>query len=110
LEGFRRVIIYDDEIVTGGTMVALCDILVEHGIEDIIVVSTHGLFIGGALERIAEIPQVNEIVTTDTVPVPLEKRLAKLAVLSVAPVFGEAIRRNYTRQSIGDLFAFWDNE
>ncbi len=110
LEGFRRVIIYDDEIVTGGTIVALCDILVRHGIEEIIVVSTHGLFIDDALARIAAIPQVKEIVTTDTVPVSPEKRLTKLAVLSVAPVFGEAIRRNYTRQSIGDLFAFWDND
>jgi phosphoribosylpyrophosphate synthetase len=44
------------------------------------------------------------------VPVSPEKRHQKLSVLSVAPVFGEAIRRNYTRQSIGDLFAFWDSE
>jgi ribose-phosphate pyrophosphokinase len=110
LQGFRRVIVYDDEIATGGTMVTLCKILAERGIEDIILVCTHGLFIDNALESIAAIPEVKEIVTTDTVPIHPEKRLPKLAVLSVAPVFGEAIRRNYTRQSIGDLFAFWDSE
>ncbi len=110
LQGFRRVIIYDDEIATGGSIVTLCEILVKHGIEDIFVLCTHGLFIASALERMAAIPQIREIVTTDTVPVPPEKRLPNMVVLSVAPVFGEAILRNYARQSIGDLFAFWESE
>ncbi len=110
LQGFRRVIIYDDEIATGGSIVTLCELLIEHGIEEIFVICTHGLFIGRALERMAAIPQIREIVTTDTVPIPPEKRLPNMVILSVASVFGEALRRNYTRQSIGDLFAFWENE
>jgi ribose-phosphate pyrophosphokinase len=63
----------------------------------------------GGLEKLAAIPQITEIVTTDTVYVPLEKRHPKLHLLSVAPVFGEAIRRNYLRESIGDLFIFGDD-
>jgi ribose-phosphate pyrophosphokinase len=110
LLGFRRVIIYDDEIATGGSIATLCQLLVKNGIEEIIVVCTHGLFIGRALERVSEIPQIREIVTTDTVPIASEKRLKNMEILSVAPVFGEAIKRNYERQSIGDLFAFWENE
>jgi ribose-phosphate pyrophosphokinase len=110
LQGFRRVIIYDDEIATGGSIVTLCELLVGHGIEEIILVCTHGLLIGSAIPRLAAIPQIKEIVTTDTVPIPQEKRLPNLVVLSVAPVFGEAILRNYFRQSIGDLFAFWESE
>jgi ribose-phosphate pyrophosphokinase len=110
LEGFRRVIIYDDEIATGGSIVTLCELLVENGIEEILVVCTHGLLIGDAIARIGAIPEIKEIVTTDTVPIPPEKRLDRMVVLSVAPIFGEAIRRNYARQSIGDLFAFWENE
>ena len=110
LKGFRRVIIYDDEIATGGSIVTLCELLVEHGIKEIFIVCTHGLFIGDAVGRLRAIPQIREIVMTDTVPFPPEKKLDNMVILSVAPIFGEAIRRNYTRQSIGDLFAFWENE
>ncbi len=110
VQGFRKALIYDDEIATGGSVIQLCKILVQSGLEEISLVCTHGLFIGNALERIASIPQVTEIVTTDTVPISAEKRLPKMKILSVAPIFGEAIKRNYLRQSIGDLFAFWEDQ
>ncbi|RPI34961.1 MAG: ribose-phosphate pyrophosphokinase [Chloroflexota bacterium] len=106
--GFRRVIVYDDEIATGGSVIELCKFLVESGVDEIWLVCTHGLFISDALDRISKIPQVKSIITTDTVPIPPEKRLPNMVVLSVASVFGEALRRNYLRQSIGDLFAFWE--
>jgi ribose-phosphate pyrophosphokinase len=51
-------------------------------------------------------PQITEIVTTDTIFIPPEKRHPKLHMLSVAHVFGDAIRRNYLRESIGDLFIY----
>jgi ribose-phosphate pyrophosphokinase len=54
------------------------------------------------------VPQITEIVTTDTVYIPPEERHPKLHLLSVAPVFGEAIRRNYLRESIADLFIYGD--
>jgi len=108
LKGFRKVIIYDDEIATGGSVLTLSKMLVQGGVESIIVVCTHGLFIGDALTNIAQIPQVTEIITTDTVPIPPEKRLPKLTVLSVAPVIGDAILRNHCRQSIGSLFTYGD--
>jgi ribose-phosphate pyrophosphokinase len=109
VRGFRQALIYDDEIATGGSIIELCQLLLESGIEKIDVVCTHGLFIGNALERISAIPQISEIVVTDTVPIPPEKRLPNMSVLSVAPSFGEAILRNYARQSIGDLFAYWQD-
>ena len=111
MEGHKRAIVYDDEIAAGSSMVAIAKLLIEHGIESMSVVCTHGVFSGNAIERLAAIPQIKEIVTTDTVPVPQAKRMSKrtanLTVLSVAPLFGEAIKRNYLRQSIGDLFSFW---
>lgn len=107
VQGYRRAITYDDEIATGGSTVELCQRLIKNGIEEIIVVCTHGLFTERAPERLAAISQIREIITTDTVPIPRRKRLPNMTVLSVAPVFGEAIRRNYLHQSIGDLFAFW---
>jgi ribose-phosphate pyrophosphokinase len=67
------------------------------------------VFTGNALTRLTAISEITDIVTTDTVPIPAEKRVPHLKILSVAPVFGEAIRRNYFRESIGDLFTFWED-
>jgi ribose-phosphate pyrophosphokinase len=110
LANFRCALVYDDEIATGGSVVELCDRLIQEGIRDIRVACTHGVFVRNALERIAAIPQVREIVTTDTVYLPPERRHAKLSVLSAAPMFADAIRRNYFRQSIGHLVACGDGE
>ena len=108
VQGFHRALIYDDEIATGGSVLELSRHLVAQGIEEIWVACTHGVFVHGGLERIAALPQVTEIVTTDTVHIPPEKRHPKLHMLSVAPLFADAIRRNYLRESIGDLFVFGD--
>jgi ribose-phosphate pyrophosphokinase len=106
IEGCRQAIIYDDEIATGATVIALCDRLVASGIQAIDVVCTHGLFTRDSLQRLSAMPSIAEIVTTDTVPIPGEKRTEKLKIIPVASVFGEAIWRNATRQSIGGLFGF----
>lgn len=107
VQGFRRALIYDDEIATGSTIVELCQLLLQANIEEIYVVCTHGLFMGEALARLTAIPQIKEIVTTDTVAIPPAKQAPNLTILSVASVFGQAIQRNYARQSIGDLFEYW---
>jgi len=104
--GYRRALIYDDEIATGGSILEMSRLLVEHGVQELWIACTHGVFVRGGLERLAAVPQVTEIVTTDTVHAPPERRHPKLRILAVASVFGEAIRRNFLRQSIGDLFVF----
>ncbi|MCL5996844.1 MAG: ribose-phosphate pyrophosphokinase [Chloroflexi bacterium] len=106
VKGFRHAMIYDDEIATGGSVVELSKLLIANGIQELTVICTHGLFSGRALERLSAIPQITEIVTTDTVPIPPEKRLPNMTVLSVAPVFGEAIYRNYMHESLSGLFAY----
>jgi ribose-phosphate pyrophosphokinase len=104
--GHKRALIYDDEIATGGSVVELCRVLVDQGIEEIWLSCTHGVFTGKAFEKLAAVPQITEIITTDTVYIPPEKRPSTLKVLSVAPIFGEAIKCNYFHQSIGSLFTF----
>lgn len=104
--GYRRALIYDDEIATGATVLELCRALAALGIEEIGVICTHGVFSGDALARLSAFPLVARIVTTDTVPIPPAKRTEKLTLLSVAPVFGEAIWRNSNRLPIGGLFSF----
>ncbi len=108
VKGRRQAIIYDDEVSTGGSVIELTRHLIKGGIQEIIVACTHGVFVRDGLARLAAVPEITEIVTTDTVYLPNEKRHPKLTVLSVGRIFGEAIRRNYTRQSIGDLFVYGD--
>lgn len=105
----QRALIFDDEIATGGSVIELSKLLIKQGITEIWVACTHGVFVRDGLERLAAIPEIKEIVTTDTVYIPQEKRNPKLTVLSVAEIFGEAIRYNYLRRSIGDLFVYGDD-
>lgn len=106
VKGFRKAIIYDDEIATGSSVVEMSHLLFQNGIQEIDVACTHGVFTRDALERLASVPQIKEIVTTDTVYIPPEKRIPQLTILSVASIFGDAIRRNYERKSIEGLFVY----
>jgi len=106
VRGCKRALVYDDEIATGSTILEVSKLLIKQGIQEICATCTHGVFVKNALERLVAVPQITEIMTTDTVHLPPEKRHPKLHVVSVAHVFGEAIRRNYLRQSIGDLFVY----
>jgi ribose-phosphate pyrophosphokinase len=106
VRGHKRALIYDDEIATGGSIHELCRLLIDDGVEDILLVCTHGVFTRGGLERLAAIPQISEIITTDTVYIPPEKRHPKLKILSVAPIFADAIRHNLSRESLKELFVF----
>jgi ribose-phosphate pyrophosphokinase len=106
VRGHKCALIYDDEIATGGSIHELCRMLIDDGVEEILVICTHGVFTRGGLERLASIPQISEIVTTDTVYVPPEKRHPKLKILSVAPIFADAIRHNLYHESLNELFVF----
>ena len=106
VKGHKRALVYDDEIATGGSIAELARVLIAEGVEEIMVMCTHGVFTRGGLEKLAAIPQIQEIVTTDTVHIPEEKRNPKLTILSVAHIFADSIRHNFNRESIGDLFVF----
>ncbi len=106
VKGHKRALIYDDEIATGGSILEISRVLIEQGIEDIKVVCTHGVFSRNGLERLAVVPQITEIIATDTVHMPPEKIHPKLTVLSVGHVFADAIRHNINRESLSDLFVF----
>ena len=106
VRGHKCALVYDDEIATGGSIHELSRVLIEEGVEEILVICTHGVFTRGGLERLASIPQITEIITTDTVYMPPERIHPKLKVLSVAEVFADAIRHNFNRESLSDLFVF----
>ena len=100
----RNVIVFDDEIANGGTIVEVLEKLRERRVKRISVACTHGLFTGKAIARLSAQPDIAEIVTTDTVPVPAEKRLPNMTVLSVAPLLAQTIRRIHAGKSVSRLF------
>lgn len=106
LKGMKRALVYDDEIATGGSMLEVARILTEAGIQEIQLVCTHGLFTNNALERLGAVNEITGIVTTDTIYHPPTMRHPKLHIVSVAPLFAEAIRKNYLGESISDLFVY----
>jgi len=101
----KNVIVIDDEIANGGTIIEVLQKLRARKVKKITVVCTHGLFTGTAIERLRAQPDIEEIVTTDTVPIPNDKRLPHMTVLSVAPLLAEAIRRIHDGESVSGLFA-----
>ena len=101
----RDVIVLDDEIANAGTVVELLHRLREQGVGRIAIACTHGLFTGQAVERLHGQPDIAEIVTTNTVPLPPEKHLPQMTVLSIAPLLAEAIRRIHNGESVSALFA-----
>ena len=99
----KNCIIFDDEIDTAGTMVEAMVFLKQEGAQDIFACVTHPVFSGPAVQRLVEAP-VKEVVVTNTIAIPPEKRFSKLTQLSVAPLLGEVIRRIHLGISVGELF------
>jgi ribose-phosphate pyrophosphokinase len=100
----KAALLVDDEIDTAGSMTNAVNALMEQGASKVYACCTHPVFSGNASQRIAVSP-VKEVVVTDTIPVPPEKRAGgKVIVLSIAEMLGEAIRRIHTGTSIGAMF------
>jgi ribose-phosphate pyrophosphokinase len=99
----RNLIILDDLVDTGGTIVEAAAALRAKGAKEIYVGCTHGILSGNALERIQKSP-ITELVITNTVPLADGKKADKVRILSVAPLLGEAIRRIHNGESVSSLF------
>jgi ribose-phosphate pyrophosphokinase len=99
----RRAVVIDDEIDTAGTLMQTVQALCERGVVEVYAAATHGVLSGPAVSRICQSP-LREVVLTDTVPLPEEKRIDKIVTLTVAPLLGQAISRIHTGQSVGALF------
>jgi len=99
----KNAIIFDDEVDTAGSMMETARILKEHGAKAIYAGCTHGILSGPAIERIQN-SDIKEFVVTNTVPIPEEKRIDKITILSIAPLFAEAIRRINEARPLGELF------
>jgi ribose-phosphate pyrophosphokinase len=97
------VIIVDDEVDTGGSIANAVEVVREHGARDVYLCFVHAVFSPPAVERLRSL-QVKEIVTTNSIPIPPQKRLPNLTVLSVADLLGEVISRVHEGCSVGEMF------
>ena len=98
----KHAIITDDEIATGGTIIEATNFLIARGALSVRVVATHGVLSGPAVDRINN-SRIDRVIVTDTIPL-REKKSERITVLSVAPLFGKAIRRIHDGDSVSDLF------
>jgi ribose-phosphate pyrophosphokinase len=99
----KIVILGDDVIMTGGTLLANVATLKERGVRDVWVFATHGLFCGDALQRFAE-SGLSGIVVTDTVPIDPVRRPANMTVLSVSGLLAETIMNVFADESVSAIF------
>lgn len=99
----RNCIIVDDMIDTAGSVLNAAKALKNMGAKDVYVACTHAVLSGPAYERISD-PLIKELIVTNTIPIPEDKMLDKIKVLSVATLLAEAIKRIYEGQSLSKLF------
>lgn len=99
----KDAVMFDDEILTGGSLMGLVRALKDKGANKIYAGITHALLSGPAVELIEDAP-IEELVVTNTVPVPPEKTKGKIKLLSVAELFSEAIKRIHHSESVSSLF------
>jgi ribose-phosphate pyrophosphokinase len=99
----RVALIFDDMISTAGSICGAAETMRRAGARKVILAATHGLLVGPAVQRLSQAP-FDELILTDTIPLPPEKRLPKITVLSVAPLLGEAIKRIHRNESVSKLF------
>jgi ribose-phosphate pyrophosphokinase len=99
----KKALIFDDEIATGGSILEVVKALESLGVKEIEAACVHGVLSGNAIERLGA-SSLSKLVVTDTVTIPKEKKISKLVVLSVAPLFAKAIQYSNRGNSISGLF------
>jgi ribose-phosphate pyrophosphokinase len=100
----KTAVIIDDEIDTAGSLMEAVQALEDEGAGSIYACATHGVFSGAALDRI-ETSSIAQVIVTDTIPLPPQANRERIRVLSIAPLFGEAIKRIHRGESVGALFS-----
>ena len=99
----KNALIFDDEVDTAGSIMETVEVVKKFGAKDVYVGCTHGVLSGPAVERIQK-SEIKDFVMTNTIPLPKEKQIEKISVVSISELFAEAIRRIHTETSIGELF------
>jgi ribose-phosphate pyrophosphokinase len=99
----RTCVLVDDMIDTAGTITSAAELLTDRGATDVYVASSHGVLSGPAVERLANAP-IREVVLTNTLPIPGEKQFDNLTVLSIAPTVAKALDAVFADTSVSNIF------
>ncbi|MFN2138181.1 MAG: ribose-phosphate diphosphokinase [Candidatus Promineifilaceae bacterium] len=99
----KDVIIVDDMVDTAGSMQQAVELVKSKGARDVYLSFAHPVFSDPAIERLSALP-IKEIVTTDTLPIPPEKMLPNITILTISRMLGEVIIRSHEGRSVGELF------
>jgi ribose-phosphate pyrophosphokinase len=99
----RLCILTDDMIDTGGTIVSAAEILLERGATEVWAMATHGVLSGPAIDRLKNAP-LERLILTNTLPLPPEKQLPQIEVLSVAEIIAEALSAVFDDTSVSEIF------
>jgi ribose-phosphate pyrophosphokinase len=102
VEGYD-VLVLDDEVLSGGSMVSVVNALKRNGALDVYLACVHPAFSGNATDRLGQVG-IKELAVTDTIPIPPEKMRPFIKVISVAPLFAQAIKRIHSGDSVSTLF------
>ena len=98
----RNCILVDDMIDTAGTLTEAADVLITNGAKSVLAAVTHPVLSGPAMDRIAR-SKISQLIVTDTIPLPREKQIEKIHVVSVAPLLAAAIQNVHTGESVTEL-------
>jgi len=99
----KRVLMIDDIIATGGTLVNAAERLVEDGATEVRAAATHGEFSGNAYEKIED-SVIREVVVTDTLPLKSGRPRSKIKTLTIAPILASTIKNVFTDESVSEVF------
>lgn len=102
----KQAIIFDDEVDTAGSLIETANILEREGASEIYAGCTHGVLSADAVKRIEKSP-IKELVITDTIPLTEEKKIDKIKVVSMVPLFAETIRRLNESRPIGEILKIY---
>jgi ribose-phosphate pyrophosphokinase len=99
----KVAVIFDDMISTAGSVVGAANVARRAGAREIYACATHGVLCGPAVERLHDAP-LKQLILTDSIPLPPNKQLPNIKVLSVAPLLADAIKRIHLDESVSKLF------
>ncbi|GBR77275.1 ribose-phosphate pyrophosphokinase [Candidatus Termititenax persephonae] len=99
----KKCILFDDIIDTAGSIQNAYNVLVNQGAQEVSVAATHAVFSGPAVGRLNACA-FKEVVVTNTIPLPAEKKINNLSIIDTAPIFAETVKRNYEHASISELY------
>jgi ribose-phosphate pyrophosphokinase len=100
----KIALMFDDMITTAGSICGAAEVAAAHGAREVHVFATHGVLVGKAIDNLRKTEMIKHVVVTDSIPLPPEKQIPKIKVLSVDHLLADAMKRIHENESVSKLF------